>query len=140
MTNLFKSTPDPQTLYLQRLRDGIPVELAKAALNARTDEEAAIAEGAIARFVRLEEVGNSTALLAAARRHELGTYRATVVTGNATDPAGLQAARDDVARARAAREFPDYRLPHRRLRNQRRRSWRRTCFCLVSRPASHIAA
>src|SRR6476660_2983001 len=42
--NPFKSMTDPQTLYLQRLRDGIPVELAKAALNARTDEEAAIAE------------------------------------------------------------------------------------------------
>ena len=86
------------------MRDGIPVELAKAALNARTGiEEAAIAEGAIARFVRLEEVGNSTALLA--RRpaeHEPGTYRVIVdVTGNATDPAGLRAARDDVARARA---------------------------------------
>jgi hypothetical protein len=112
LPNPFKSMPDPQTLYLQRLRDGIPVELAKAALNARTDEEAAIAEGAIARFVRLEEVGNSAALLAAARRHELGTYRATVdVTGNATtDPAGLQAARDDVARARAAREAAEERL------------------------------
>jgi hypothetical protein len=111
LPNPFKSMSDPQTLYLQRLRDGIPVELAKAALNARTDEEAAIAEGAIARFVRLEEVGNSAALLAAARRHELGTYRATVdVTGNATDPAGLQAARDDVARARAAREAAEERL------------------------------
>jgi hypothetical protein len=98
LPNPFKSIPEQ--LYLQRLRDGIPVELAKAALNAHTDEEAAIAEGAIARFVRLEEVGNSTALLAAAPRHELGTYRATVdVTGNATDPAGLVAARDDVARS-----------------------------------------
>jgi hypothetical protein len=109
--NPFKSMTDPRTLCLQRLRDGVPVELARAALNARTDEEAAIAEGAIARFVRLEEVGNSTALLAAARRYELGTYRATVdVTGNATDPAGLQAARDDVARARAAREAAEERL------------------------------
>ena len=52
LPNPFKSTPDPQTLYLQRLRDGIPVELAKAALNARTDEEAAIAEGAFITYPR----------------------------------------------------------------------------------------
>ena len=49
LPNPFKSISDPQTLYLQRLRDGIPVELAKAALNARTDEEAALAKGAVAR-------------------------------------------------------------------------------------------
>ena len=43
LPNPFKSMPDPrEVLYLQRLRDGIPVELAKAALNARTDEEAAM--------------------------------------------------------------------------------------------------
>jgi hypothetical protein len=53
LPNPFKSMPNPrELLYLQRLRDGIPVELAKAALNARTDEEAAIAEGAFITYPR----------------------------------------------------------------------------------------
>jgi hypothetical protein len=55
---------------------------------AYAEENTRRCDNLVYRFVRLEEVGNSTALLAAARRHELGTYRATVdVTGNATDPA-----------------------------------------------------
>jgi hypothetical protein len=50
LPNPFKSMFDPQTLYLQRLRDGIPVELAKAALNARTDEEPSCSEAFMTDF------------------------------------------------------------------------------------------
>ena|SRR6478672_4109663 len=111
LPNPFKSTPDPREVLLMRLREGVPADLL-GPLDMKDPEIAEAArEGAIKTFENLRDCGNATALLAAARRYELGSYRATVdVTGNATDPAGLQAARDDVARARAAREAAEERL------------------------------